>query len=158
MDIDETKVRTALRAVRFKEGEFVASPDTWAVLVMALSEWLLIHGLVSEPKKKKALRKREKGLEESHAYLAGNAGDTSTAAYERALENSVATRAQVWALLRSIELGLTDEQQQTILGMSANTQRPRRLELVEAGLVKDSGQRRKTSKGNDAIVWKAMPL
>ena len=31
--------------------------------------------------------------------------------------------------------------------------RPRRIELVRAGLVKDSGRKRKTSSGRQATVW-----
>jgi len=49
--------------------------------------------------------------------------------------------------------GLTDEEAQRILHMTANTQRPRRGELVEAQLVKDSGVERKTLSGNPATVW-----
>lgn len=49
--------------------------------------------------------------------------------------------------------GLTDEEVQTLLGMSANTQRPRRVELERKGLVCDSGSTRETSAGQLAVVW-----
>ena len=58
-------------------------------------------------------------------------------------------------VLTAIELagGLTDEQCQRQLSMPANTQRARRVELTDAGYVKDSGRRRPTESGRKAIVW-----
>ena len=52
--------------------------------------------------------------------------------------------------------GATDEQMQRSLGMNGNAQRPRRVELVEAGLVVDSERTRKTTFGRLAIVWVAV--
>jgi hypothetical protein len=49
--------------------------------------------------------------------------------------------------------GGTDEELQDALGMNPNTQRPRRIELVERGLVRDSGRTRKTKSGRRATVW-----
>lgn len=44
---------------------------------------------------------------------------------------------------------------QTCLGMNPSTQRPRRIELVKAGLViGPEGLTRKTSSGRKAQVWK----
>lgn len=51
--------------------------------------------------------------------------------------------------------GATDEEVQRGLGMNPSTQRPRRVELVEAGLVVDSGARRETASGREAVVWVA---
>lgn len=59
-------------------------------------------------------------------------------------------------ILRGVTSGRTDAEIQFNLGMKGNTQRPRRLELVEVGLVIDSGMRRETPKGNNAIVWLAV--
>ena len=53
------------------------------------------------------------------------------------------------------EVGATDEEMQTFLGMAANTQRPRRVELCRAGLVVDSGRRRLTAARRRAVVWVA---
>jgi hypothetical protein len=50
--------------------------------------------------------------------------------------------------------GLTDEEIQADLHMQGSTQRPRRVELVRAGLVVDSGLRRRTFAGRSAVVWK----
>lgn len=49
--------------------------------------------------------------------------------------------------------GYTDEEGMGILEMPASTYRPRRVELVEAGLVRDSGQTRDTKSGRKAVVW-----
>ena len=64
-----------------------------------------------------------------------------------------------WAVLRLIRryrtLGVTDEQMQDWLPMNPSTQRPRRIELVAAGLVADSGRTRPTRSGRQAVVWVA---
>ena len=49
--------------------------------------------------------------------------------------------------------GLTDEQIGQQTRMSGDTVRPRRIELVQQGLVRDSGQRRDTASGRQAVVW-----
>ena len=62
-------------------------------------------------------------------------------------------RLFLWSLTQ--RQGWADEQAQNALGMNPSSQRPRRVELVQAGLVKDSGQRRATSSGRTAVVWVA---
>lgn len=52
--------------------------------------------------------------------------------------------------------GSTDEQLQRGLKMPANTERPRRCELTEMGLVEDSGLRGLTESGRKAVVWKVV--
>jgi hypothetical protein len=49
--------------------------------------------------------------------------------------------------------GATDEQIQEALAMNPSTQRPRRIELVRDGLVRDSGTTRLTGSGRKAVVW-----
>lgn len=51
--------------------------------------------------------------------------------------------------------GATDAETQAALGMLTQTQTPRRRELVQLGLVRDSGQRRPTPSGCPAAVWVA---
>ena len=51
--------------------------------------------------------------------------------------------------------GATDEELQLILKLNPSTERPRRIELVEKGLARDSGNRRKTRAGRYAVVWVA---
>lgn len=54
---------------------------------------------------------------------------------------------------RAGQRGGTDEEIADGLALNANAERPRRLELEEGGWVRDSGQKRSTRSGNDAIVW-----
>lgn len=57
-------------------------------------------------------------------------------------------------LMALAQLGsLTDAQLQDFTRLSESTERPRRGELVKAGLVRDSGQRRKYKGHLEAIVW-----
>jgi hypothetical protein len=51
------------------------------------------------------------------------------------------------------EHGATDKESQAALGLSSDTQVPRRWELCRHGLVVDSTRRRKTPSGRNAIVW-----
>lgn len=51
------------------------------------------------------------------------------------------------------EQGATDLEMQEALGMDGNTQRPRRVELLTAGLIRDSGCTRATRHGRQAVVW-----
>lgn len=51
--------------------------------------------------------------------------------------------------------GATDEELQKALNLSGSTERPRRIELWNAGLILDSGFVRKTDSGMAAIVWRA---
>lgn len=51
--------------------------------------------------------------------------------------------------------GATDEEVQETIKMNPSTERPRRVELVEMGIIKDSGHTRPTSSGMDAVIWTA---
>jgi hypothetical protein len=51
------------------------------------------------------------------------------------------------------DFGLTDEELMVACEMKPNTMRPRRVELVEGGWLKDSGKTRQTAQGFDSIVW-----
>jgi len=51
-------------------------------------------------------------------------------------------------------MGATDEEMQFGIGMSANTQRPRRRELQLDGRIVDSGKTRRTKSGREAVVWR----
>lgn len=51
------------------------------------------------------------------------------------------------------DYGRTDEECQMRTGLDANTERPRRIELVEMGWICDSRLRRTTSSGSQAAVW-----
>lgn len=79
---------------------------------------------------------------------------TSEKAAESMGASAPTDRARVLELLRN-HIGLTDEMMQEKLGMNPSTQRPRRIELVKAGLVVDSGFKNPTRSGRDATVWRA---
>lgn len=63
-------------------------------------------------------------------------------------------RARVAAFIRQRKhRGTTDKEIQEALDMNGDTQRPRRWELMEEGLVKDSGERRFHYSLRSSIVW-----
>jgi len=64
-----------------------------------------------------------------------------------------AMQRRVLELLQATPDGLTDEEQQRLLGMNPSTQRPRRIELARRGLVVEVGTRR-TASGRMAMVWR----
>lgn len=79
---------------------------------------------------------------------------TSAAAAQSMFPHLAECRRLVFeSIRRAGKLGRTDEEVQLELGMVGNTQRPRRSELVESGLIVNSGSRRKTSSGRLACVW-----
>jgi hypothetical protein len=81
---------------------------------------------------------------------------TSRVAAVEAVPLTGSKRADVYALIRSQkDYGATDEEIQTYLDMNPSTQRPRRVELVDAGLIRDSGTTRQTRSGRPAVVWVA---
>lgn len=82
---------------------------------------------------------------------------TSTLAYDSIKPCAATLREQVYAYVLSQGIhGATDEQVQVALGMNPSTQRPRRLELVEAGRLCQSGEIRETRSGRKAVVWIAV--
>lgn len=79
---------------------------------------------------------------------------TSRAAAMAAEPMAGTKRAILLAFLRGRgDLGATDEEMQACVPMSANTQRPRRVELVEGRHIKNSGRTRTTGSGVEAVVW-----
>lgn len=85
-------------------------------------------------------------------YVRGS--ETSEAAAESTLDTLGRLEAKVWAAIAGAgAYGLTDQEQQQVTGLDPSTQRPRRVRLVELGLVKDSGQKRPTHAGRNAVVW-----
>lgn len=68
-------------------------------------------------------------------------------------------RAEILKLLRlhAGRWGYTDDDIQRYLGLNANTERPRRIELVRAGLVeKNPDQTGTSAKGRKAALWRAV--
>ena len=79
--------------------------------------------------------------------------ETSRAAAE-SMTTADTLRAAVYQFIKGKGgYGSTDEEAQNFLNMPGSTQRPRRVELEMAGLVRDSGIRRATASGRRAVVW-----
>lgn len=83
--------------------------------------------------------------------------DTSRQAAEEIKPKSSTLRGIVYGFLvaRGAQ-GATDEEIQDGLAMNPSTERPRRIELIDAGLAQDSGTTRKTRAGRSATVWTAV--
>jgi hypothetical protein len=83
-----------------------------------------------------------------------NGATTSKAAAAAIALSAHSLREAIYTFLSNRRgQGATDEEIQLALGMHANTQRPRRVELVERGIVVDSGRTRPTRSGRRAVVW-----
>lgn len=79
---------------------------------------------------------------------------TSIAAAKQIEPVSGALRRQVYEFIRERgQSGATDEEIIAALDMSPSTARPRRIELVQAGFVQNSGSTRRTKSGRNATVW-----
>jgi hypothetical protein len=78
---------------------------------------------------------------------------TSKAAAVEAQASAATQRGRVFRLLRESNGGLTDEEIQIQLRMNPSTERPRRIELVNSGMVQDSGATRATRSGRSAVIW-----
>lgn len=83
------------------------------------------------------------------------AGSITSAAAADSLHARTLSRLErvVLAYLASRPDGATDEEMQIGIPMSPSTQRPRRVRLVEKGLVVQQGERRVKS-GKNAAVWR----
>ena len=80
---------------------------------------------------------------------------TSLEAAHKARESGLAERGRelVWAALSGAGgAGLTDEQIAQVTRLNPSTARPRRIELLRAGRIIDSGTR-PTASGRKAVVW-----
>lgn len=86
-------------------------------------------------------------------YVSGS--QTSQLAAAAIRKGASSLRTKVLNYLRDRRDGATDDEMQWALGMNPSTQRPRRVELCEEGLVVDSGKRRPTKSGRAATVWYA---
>jgi hypothetical protein len=85
----------------------------------------------------------------------------SATSYDAAVEiepDANRLRAMVYGLLMQYSRGLTDHEMQSHLNMIGSTQRPRRVELCDRGLVVDSGRHRLTPSGRKAVVWVIHPV
>lgn len=89
--------------------------------------------------------------------LPHNGCETSKAAAESKRLRAGAQQQRVLECLQQAgDTGMTDEQIQVALGLSGDSERPRRRKLVELGLVADSGEVRETTSGHAAVIWVAV--
>ena len=86
-----------------------------------------------------------------------HSGTSREAAEEMRGSPAQTDRAAVLLLIQQSTHGRTDEEIQRMLRLNPSTERPRRIELVKATQVRDSGLTRKTKSGRNATVWEAVP-
>jgi len=78
--------------------------------------------------------------------------ETSRDAAHRAAPRAPTDRMRVLRAIREAGArGLTDKECQALLGLGGSTQRPRRIELADAGLIRRNGEKRDRSD-----VWVAV--
>lgn len=81
---------------------------------------------------------------------------TSKAASKGMETKAPSLRAQVLMVIRCADVkGMTDEEIQQTLGINGSTERPRRVELLKAKCIMDSGMTRLTTTGRKAVVWRS---
>ena len=79
---------------------------------------------------------------------------TSRAAAVKILATADTLRGDVYRFIVQFgDWGATDEEIQIGLRLNPSTQRPRRVELVEVGVIEDSQKKRRTASGRWAVVW-----
>lgn len=98
---------------------------------------------VDLPEKRRSVYKPALAVEES---------ETSREAAAKIEPSRHTLRRRVYDFIKQ-RGGATDEEIQDALGMNPSTQRPRRIELVESALIRDSGTTRKTKANRRAVVW-----
>lgn len=89
---------------------------------------------------------------------AQNHSATSRAAAKQARLAAPRRRERLLGYLRRRgNAGATDAEMQEALGISGDSQRPTRVDLVKRGVVMDSGRTRQTPSGRAATVWIVAP-
>ena len=79
---------------------------------------------------------------------------TSDAAARRSEGHAPKDRRKIHDFIRGRgPFGATDDEGESVLRIKPQSYTPRRGELVDLGLVVDSGKRRKTESGRAAAVW-----
>jgi len=95
-------------------------------------------------------------MDDINAPFPANAPETSAQAAGAIEKDSTRLRRLVMGHIMACgEAGATDEEIQMALALSGNTERPRRWELEKLEQIRDSGKRRKTASGRNAVVWVA---
>lgn len=85
--------------------------------------------------------------------------DTSTEAAEAIAPKMKSMTNKIFDLIGSQGgYGLTDDEGMVQTNMDGNSYRPCRIDLMNRGLVDDSGLRRLTRRNRNAVVWKLTEL
>lgn len=93
-------------------------------------------------------------LDDAHVYVSKTAQPTSVEAAQKALGGSGSQRRRVFDVIRVCkERGATDNEIAEALDLDGNSVRPRRKELEEMGMIRNSGKTRNTRSGSNAIIW-----
>ena len=80
--------------------------------------------------------------------------DTSEKAADQTAPFRMSLSSQVLSVIKAAgDHGVTNDEVETRLDLRHQTVSPRRRELVLAGVITDSGERRKTRSGRTATVW-----
>ena len=91
------------------------------------------------------------------APVGRNHPDTSYKAADAITPVAGKLQQQVYAFAVDCgDFGFTDAEMFDQFEKSENTLRPRRIELVAAGWLKDSGKRRDNIRGRSCVVWCAV--
>lgn len=94
--------------------------------------------------------------DDSLPYVVGS--DTSKEAAASMTGSAQVVRVRVFKHIKSQGVrGSTDNEIEHALGLRHQSASARRRELVQRGMVYDSGQRRRTDSGRKAAVWVAAP-
>ena len=162
--LEQGRIRERLRAAR-REREEAGEERERAEAFGREQVWaeLLKQSLEQEREERDRLRQmkrttREEAMElvRRHREAPHSGPATSEAAARRAAREASNREVRILVLLLMRPGGLTDQQIQETLDMNPDTERPGRWNLSDRlGLVIDSGRRRETRAGNDAIVWVA---
>jgi len=98
------------------------------------------------------------GLDARAHHHRGDPDTSVNAAVEACEPERVTARLRTVMSCHSAHVdGLTDDELQRLLPELGHTAKARRVDLRDAGLVADHGQRRATRKGRPAVVWTITP-
>ena len=113
------------------------------------------HGFPTQPDCPWCRRALNIKLERNTVAISRKAPDTSRQAGLARLPKTGTKRRETYELIQKFPEGLCDHEIEAITGWLHQSASSVRNSLMRDGLIYDSGLRRKTPGGNDAIVWKA---
>jgi hypothetical protein len=103
-----------------------------------------------------AQKGRRRPIEANSVQVGRRSPKTSQIAAERVLPRTGTKRKVVYDLIQGAVAGLCDHEIETLTGWLHQSASSIRNGLMNDGWIMDSGLRRKTPQGNDAIVWVAI--